>query len=61
MVFEKVYPCESTKNHSIQLNIFINKITSSTKEYRGNITFLVPFDDTLTVGTYIIMINLLFA
>lgn len=49
VVFEKVYPCESTKNHSIQLNIFINKITSSTKEYRGNITFLVPFDDTLTI------------
>jgi len=50
VVFEKVYPCEPTKNYSIQLNIFINKITSSIKEYRGNITFLVPFDDTLTVS-----------
>jgi len=50
VVFEKVYPCGSTKNHTIQLNIFISKITSSTKEYKGNLTFLIPFDDTLTVN-----------
>jgi len=60
VVFEKVYPCETTKNHSIQLNIFINKTTSRTKEYRGNLTFLIPFDDTLTVSTYHVMINLIF-
>lgn len=50
VVFEKVYPCTSTKNHTIQLNIFISKISSNTREYKGNITFLIPFDDTLTVN-----------
>ncbi|XP_022164556.1 uncharacterized protein LOC111029725 [Myzus persicae] len=49
MEYDKIYQCASTKNHSIQFNLYLNKKTLSIKELKGNITFLIPFDDTLAI------------
>ncbi|XP_003243216.1 uncharacterized protein LOC100575997 [Acyrthosiphon pisum] len=49
IVFDKVYPCETSKNYPIQLNWYLSKKTSSITELKGNTTFLIPFDDTLTI------------
>ncbi|XP_026819170.1 uncharacterized protein LOC113557823 [Rhopalosiphum maidis] len=48
-IYEKIYPCESKR--LIQSNIYLSKNTLSLTEVKGNYTFLVPLDDTLT-GTY---------
>ena len=50
LVFDKVYPCGSRTNHSIQYNIYTGKKTSTKTEMKGNITLLTPLDDNLTVG-----------
>jgi len=55
VTFDKVYPCESTKDNSIKFNLYINKKTSSIKEFKGNITYLIPFDDTLTVSKFLMI------
>ncbi|XP_016659928.1 uncharacterized protein LOC107883768 [Acyrthosiphon pisum] len=49
MVIDKVYPCETTKNHPIQLNWYFSKRTPSITEVKGNSTLLIPFDDTLAL------------
>ncbi|XP_008178894.2 uncharacterized protein LOC100572062 [Acyrthosiphon pisum] len=49
IVIDKVYPCETTKNHPIQYNWYFSKKTSKITELKGNTTFLIPFDDTLTL------------
>jgi len=59
MVWNKIYHCGPTKNHSLLFNLYFSKKTSSITDLKGNITFLIPFDDTLTVSTYL-MINLVF-
>ncbi|KAF0737123.1 Uncharacterized protein FWK35_00033456 [Aphis craccivora] len=46
-VFDKIYHCESTKNHSIKLNLYFNKKTPNITEMKGNATYLIPLDDTL--------------
>jgi len=51
MVFDKLYPCGSTRNYSLQFNNYFSKTTSNTTELKGNITFLIPLDDTLIVST----------
>ncbi|XP_016656584.1 uncharacterized protein LOC107882564 [Acyrthosiphon pisum] len=48
--FDKIYQCETTKNHSIQFNWYINKKTPILTELKGNATLLIPFDDTLTLN-----------
>ncbi|XP_022180185.1 uncharacterized protein LOC111040559 [Myzus persicae] len=48
-VFEKIYPCESTASHSIKFDVYFSKKTTSKTELKGNITYLIPFDDTLTL------------
>jgi len=50
VIFEKIYPCESTANHSIKFNLYMNKKTSSITELKGNVTYLIPLDDSLTVS-----------
>ncbi|XP_022164495.1 uncharacterized protein LOC111029686, partial [Myzus persicae] len=47
IVFQKLYPCDSTNNHSILFNVYFNKKTLSITEMKGNLTYLIPFDDTL--------------
>lgn len=47
---DRVYPCESTVNHTFQFNVYTSKKTSSIAELKGNITFLQPFDDTVIVS-----------
>eukprot|EP00102_Acyrthosiphon_pisum_P007120 XP_003241540.2 PREDICTED: uncharacterized protein LOC100568821 [Acyrthosiphon pisum] len=49
LVIDKVYPCETTKNHPIQFNWYFSKKTSSITELKGNTTLLIPFDDNLTI------------
>ncbi|XP_029348520.1 uncharacterized protein LOC100572060 [Acyrthosiphon pisum] len=49
LVINKVYPCESTKNHPLKFNWYLSKKTSSITELKGNITSSIPFDDTLTL------------
>ncbi|XP_022164558.1 uncharacterized protein LOC111029728 [Myzus persicae] len=49
LVIDKVYPCASMKNHPINYNLYLSKKTSSIKELKGNITYLIPLDDTLTL------------
>jgi len=53
-MFDKVYQCGSTKNYSLQFNVYHSKKSSSITELKGNITYLIPFDDTLIVSIYII-------
>ncbi|XP_050057022.1 uncharacterized protein LOC114131125 [Aphis gossypii] len=48
-VFEKIHLCESIKNQSLLANFYFDKKTSSETVLRGNLTFLIPFDDTLTI------------
>eukprot|EP00102_Acyrthosiphon_pisum_P007204 XP_003241728.3 PREDICTED: uncharacterized protein LOC100570449 [Acyrthosiphon pisum] len=50
LVIDKVYPCETTKNHPIQGNWYLSKKTSSITELKGNTTFSIPFDDTITLN-----------
>lgn len=50
IVFQKLYPCDSTNNHSILFNVYFNKKTLSITEMKGNLTYLIPFDDTLIVS-----------
>ncbi|NP_001157403.2 uncharacterized protein LOC100302632 isoform 1 [Acyrthosiphon pisum] len=50
IVIDKVYPCEKTKNYPLQFNWYLSKKTSSITEVKGNMTFLIPFDDTLTIN-----------
>ncbi|CAH1731479.1 unnamed protein product [Aphis gossypii] len=45
MAFEKIYPCES--KNVFQLNFYFSKKTLSLTEIKGNLTFLLPLDDTL--------------
>ncbi|XP_060848098.1 uncharacterized protein LOC132927563 [Rhopalosiphum padi] len=47
LVVEKIYPCESKR--LIQYNVYLSKKTLNVSELKGNITYLVPFDDTLTL------------
>ncbi|XP_027841005.1 uncharacterized protein LOC114122523 [Aphis gossypii] len=47
IVFEKIYSCEST--NVFQYNLYFSKKTFNITEMKGNITFLLPFDDTLTL------------
>eukprot|EP00102_Acyrthosiphon_pisum_P008249 XP_003244604.1 PREDICTED: uncharacterized protein LOC100569011 [Acyrthosiphon pisum] len=47
--FDRVYPCETTKNHPIQFNWYLSRKTSNITEFKGNTTLLLPFDDTLTI------------
>ncbi|KAE9528751.1 hypothetical protein AGLY_012326 [Aphis glycines] len=49
VIFDRVYPCEPTKNHSIKCNLYFSKKTSSITELKGNITSMIPLDDTLTL------------
>jgi len=50
LVFDKLYPCGSRTNHTIQFNSYSSKKTSTTTEVKGNITMLTPFDDKVTVS-----------
>ncbi|XP_003244605.2 uncharacterized protein LOC100569088 [Acyrthosiphon pisum] len=50
LVIDKVYPCETTKNHLIQFNWYFSKKTPIITELKGNATLLIPFDDTLTLN-----------
>jgi len=52
-VFEKTYTCEST--NLIQFNLYFSKKTFNITEMKGNLTFLVPLDDTLTVSIMYIL------
>jgi len=45
-VFDKVYLCESTKNHPMKFNLYFSKKTLSITEMKGNVTTFIPFDDT---------------
>ncbi|XP_029347766.1 uncharacterized protein LOC115034595, partial [Acyrthosiphon pisum] len=49
IVYDKLYPCEKTKNYPLQFNWYLSKKTSNVTEVKGNTTFLIPFDDTLTI------------
>lgn len=50
MIFDKLYQCDSIQNPSVKFNVYFNKKTSSMNEMKGNLTYLVPFDDILTVS-----------
>lgn len=51
LVFETLSPCEPTKNHQIQFNIYFSKKSSNSNEIKGNITGTTYFDDNSTVST----------
>jgi len=55
MAVDKIYPCKSTNNHSIKYNFYLSKKTPSIKEIKGNITYLIPLDDTLTVSKFLMI------
>ncbi|XP_022180187.1 uncharacterized protein LOC111040561 [Myzus persicae] len=48
-VFEKIYSCETAANLSIKFNVHVNKKTLSVTELKGNLTYLIPLDDTLSL------------
>lgn len=47
--------CGSNRNTDIQANFFLNKRSRNVTELRGNLTFKIPLDDTLSVSLRIIM------
>ncbi|KAL4084174.1 hypothetical protein QTP88_028007 [Uroleucon formosanum] len=52
IVVDKVYRCESRKNHSIKFNLYSSKKTLRITELKGNVTLLTPLDDTLIVDVH---------
>jgi len=61
VVTEKIYPCESTRNHLIKFNLYFSKKTSNITELKGNFTYLIPLDDTLIVSSYFILLDIFFS
>ncbi|XP_060870801.1 uncharacterized protein LOC132945157 [Metopolophium dirhodum] len=47
VVFDKLYSCEPTENHSIQFYIYFSKKSLSIVELKGNVTTLIPFGDNI--------------
>ncbi|XP_050439040.1 uncharacterized protein LOC126844703 [Adelges cooleyi] len=45
-----VFPCESTEKHKLQYNTYLSKKSATGFELVGNITYLIPFDDSLTLN-----------
>jgi len=56
-MLDKIYPCESTRNHSIKINFYFSKKTSNITELKGNFTYLIPFDDTPIVSCYFTLLD----
>lgn len=50
IIIDTICPCESTKNHKIKFNIYLNKKSYNVTEVKGNITMSIPIDDTLCVS-----------
>uniref|UniRef100_A0A2S2P1L1 MD-2-related lipid-recognition domain-containing protein n=1 Tax=Schizaphis graminum TaxID=13262 RepID=A0A2S2P1L1_SCHGA len=46
-VIEKMYSCQST--NSIQFHVYLNKRTSNITEIKGNLSVMMPFDDSFTL------------
>ncbi|XP_050429610.1 uncharacterized protein LOC126838880 isoform X2 [Adelges cooleyi] len=47
--FKAVFPCEPTTHHKLQYNLYFSRKSISVLELKGNMTYLVPFDDTVKV------------
>lgn len=49
-VFERLYPCETTKQHQIAYNLYFSKKSINVTEIKGNITVKTPLDDSIIVS-----------
>lgn len=58
-VFEALYPCSSTKDHKLAFNLYFSKISLNETVIKGNLTFSVPFDDTVLVSDYSLLLKLI--
>lgn len=57
MIFDTLYPCESTINHEYAFNVYLSKKSKNITEAVGNMTFKIPLDNTRSVSIlYIIHI-----
>lgn len=43
--------CNSTRDTDLQANFYLNKKNRNTTELKGNVTFKIPFDDSLFVSS----------
>lgn len=45
-------PCE-VSNHLLQMNLYLSKKSMNVTEIRGNLTYMIPLDDTIDVSNFI--------
>lgn len=52
IIFKTLLPCETSANtdFNIQYNFFIDKSSGNLTILYGNVTYRIPFDDSLTVS-----------
>ncbi|XP_050435005.1 uncharacterized protein LOC126842161 [Adelges cooleyi] len=48
--FKAVFPCESTERHKLQYNTYLSKKSVNEFELKGNLTYFVPFDDSISIN-----------
>lgn len=51
MVFKSVSHCTPQTNEGLYFNYYFYKVSADTVEQRGNMTYTIPFDDSLIVST----------
>jgi len=53
VIITAVYQCQGeTKNLPLKLNEYLSKKSTNTTEIKGNLTFEIPFDDSLIVSVF---------
>ncbi|XP_050541978.1 uncharacterized protein LOC126905894 [Daktulosphaira vitifoliae] len=50
MKIKAYMPCDIKFDHLINFNIYLSKTSLTRFEIMGNLTFLIPFDDSLTIN-----------
>ncbi|XP_016657970.1 uncharacterized protein LOC107883082 [Acyrthosiphon pisum] len=46
---KKIYSCNTTRQNDIHANYYLNKTSDNSKEIKGNLSLLMPFDDNLSM------------
>lgn len=58
LIFKGVLRCVPPPD-KIKLNFYLNKNSINSSEVKGNITLLVPFDDSLSVSHFVEFLNII--
>lgn len=52
MIYKSIIKCNASLGNKIHQNIYFSKLTTNTSVIKGNLTYDIPFDDSLTVSIY---------